>query len=316
VAATSLETTIQLAPPTPRSRGLFVDAALNLTPTDTSYQGRDRLGLGVQHTPWGTAPLRVGNLNCQADLLLVDPQLGAAFSDPDAFTVNDTNVEGATGDYGKGAALNSFDAVSTHPSFKLVDGLTCSVISFPDANSESFTSMSGRLQRRMRIYSSAAITYELVTGWASNGPSLTSEATTLTAAANVAKAAEEIEEHLAGVLYGNTGLVFIPPRLLAAAVAADWVIVEGGQLWTVTGHRVVSDAGHSGVEGPSAPGANEHWIFASGDIAYRVSDTMLLGDYSHETFNRASDLRERIAEAYCQLAFDPATVGATLTTVA
>lgn len=316
MAATALETTIQLAPPTPRSRGLFVDAALDISLSDTTYQGKDRLGLGVQHTPWGTAPLRVGNLNCQADLLLVEPQTGAAFSDPDNFTVNDTNVEGASGNYGKGAALNNFDAVAVHPSFKLVDGLQCSVISFPDLNSDSFTSMSGRLQRRMRTYSSAAITYELVTGWASGGPSLTSEAVTLTASTSMAKAAEEIEEHLAGVLYGNTGLVFIPPRLLAAAVAADWVVVEGGQLWTVTGHRVVADAGHTGVEGPSAPGANQHWIFATGDVAYRVSDTKLLGDYSHETFNRSSDLRERIAEAYAQLAFDPATVGATLTTVA
>lgn len=315
MVATALETTIQLAPPTPRSRGLLVDAALDLTVADTSSQGRDRLGLGVQHTPWGTAPLRVGNLNCQADLLLVNPQLGgAATSDP--FAVNDAAVEGSAGNYGKGAALNSFDAVAIHPSFKLVDGLTCSVISFPDANSESFTSMSGRLQRRMRTYSSAAITYELVTGWASGGPSLTSEAVTLTPAANMGKAAEEIEEHLAGVLHGNAGLVFIPPRLLAAAIAADWVVIEGGQLYTVTGHRVVSDAGHTGVEGLSGPGANQHWIYASGDVAYRVSDAMLLGDYSHDTLNRASNLRERLAEAYAQLAFDPATVCATLTTVA
>lgn len=314
MVATALETTIQLSPPTPRSRGLLVDAALDLTAADTSSQGRDRLGLGVQHTPWGVTPLRTGNLDCSADVILVSPPTGAAFDGAPA--VIDGNVEGSSGVYGKSAALGDFDATAVHPAFKIVDGLVCSTLSFPDANSDTFTSMTGRLQRRMRTQSSAALTFELITGWASNGPSLTSEATTLTASAGMVKAAEEVEEHLAEVLHGNAGLVFIPPRLLHYAVDVGWARIEGGQLYTATGHRVVADAGHTGVEGPSAPGAGAHWIFASGDVAYRVSDTMLLGDYSHDTFDSTTNLRERLAEAYAQLAFDPATVGATLVTIA
>jgi hypothetical protein len=308
VVATGRETTLQLPPAEPRSRGLFVDVAGRLSPEDTSYQGHDRLGQGVQHTPWGCAPLKTGNLDCSADVLLNGT--GPAFDAQDPPVVIGANV-----DTDKIPALLSFDALVEHPSFKVVDGLTCSTISFPDANSATYTGMSGRLLRRMRTLMSAALTGELVTGWASGGPSLTSEATTLAASANMTKAAQSVEGHLAAQLLGNRGVVFIPPALLHYAIEIGWVNVEGGALMTSTGHRVVSDAGHDGTLGPTTPAGGEHWVFASGDVSFRTSDTMLLGDGS-ETLNITTNLRERLAEAYAQLAFDPCPVAATLVTIA
>ena len=311
MAATGRETTIQLPAPEPRTRGLLVDVALPITVQDTTYQGHDRLGQGVQHTPWGIDPLRTGNADCIADVLINGD--GPAFDAADPPEVIDANVDGASGDYSKDLALLNFDALSLHPAFKLVDGLTCSVISFPDAGSASFTNMTDRLLRRMRTASSAAIMGELVNGFASNGQSF-SDVTPLTASANMLKAAEGIEGHLATVLQGNAGLVFIPPTLLHYAVDAGWVVIEGGQLYTATGHRVVSDAGH-GVGGPTVPAGGEAWVFASGDVSYRLSDTMLLGEGS-ETLVLNTNIRERLAESYAQLAFDPETLGATLVTTA
>ena len=307
MASTGRETTIQLPPPAPRSRGLLVDAAVSLSAEDTSYQGRDRLGQGVQHTPWGCAPLRTGNADCIADVLINGT--GPAFDTQDPPEVIDGNVDGSAGDYDKLTALLDFDALSVHPAFKIVDGLQCSTISFPDANSSSFTSMTGRLQRRMRTLTSAALMGELVTGWASNGPSLISESVLLSDVATVGAAASAIEDHLASTLLGNRGTVFIPPMMLHTAIDVGWVVIEGGQLYTATGHLVVSDAGHVATQGVDSGGGGGLWVYSAGDIAYRVSDTILLGEGS-ETLVLASNIRQRLAEAYAQLAFDPCPMAA------
>jgi hypothetical protein len=306
VASTGRETTIQLPPPAPRARGLLVDVAVQLAEGDTSYQGHDRLGQGVQHTPWGCEPLRTGNLDCSADYLIngSGPALDA-----------EGDLDPAAIDEDKTSAILSFDSVVTHPAFKVVDGLKCSTLSFPDANSESFTGMTGRVLRRMRTLMSAALMGELVSGWASSGPSLSSEAEVLTASTGISKAAERIEAHLAASLQGNAGVVYIPPSLLHLAVNIDWVRVEGGALHTVTGHKVVADAGHDGKRGPTDPANNVFWLFASADVCYRVSDTNLLGDGS-ETLDLYVNVRERLAEAYAQLAFDPCAVAATAVTIA
>jgi hypothetical protein len=304
VVATGRETTIQLPPAPVRPRGLFVDIATQLTETDTSYQGRDRLGQGVQHQPWGCAPLTTGNLDCSADLLLNGD--GPAFTDADPPVRIDANTT-----VGKDVAILGFDDVVVHPAFKVVDGLECSTLSFPDLNTGAFTGMTSRLQRRMRVLMSAALTGELVSGWASGGPSLSSEAVTLAASVDIGEAAEAIEAHLAETLLNLQGVVYLPPALVHHAVRVGWVRVDGGVLATATGHLVVADAGHDGSLGPSVPGAGQFWIYASGIPAYRVSDTMLLGEGS-ETLVLASNIRQRLAEAYAQLAFDPCPVGATL----
>jgi hypothetical protein len=295
VAATGREVTIQLAPPAPRSRGLLVDVATPLSADQTSKEGRDRLGQGVQHQPWGCAPLVTGNLDCTADYLIN--------GDGPALDGNG-DIIAANVDHFKYEAIRSFDDLVVHPAFKVVDGLACSTLSQPDLSSSSFTGITPRLLRRMRTLMSAALTGELITGYASMGPAFLTDAQVLSDAANVSAAAYAIEAHLAETLQGNAGTVFIPPALLHAAVDAGWVEISGNSLLTATGHKVVADAGHVATQGPDSGGGGGLWIYAAGDISYRVSDTVLLGEGS-ETLDISFNLRERLAEAYAQLAFDP-----------
>jgi len=309
VVASGIETTIQLPPAPARPRGLLVDVAYNLTTEDTSSGGRDRLGLGIQHQPWGCAPLLTGPVGCDTEVLLngQGPAYEEGLRGDDNLITENVSVT-------KDAAILGFDELVTHPAFKVVDGLECSTLSFPDLNTASFTGMTSRLQRRMRMLMSAALMGEMVSGWASGGPSLASEAVTLDPTSDMAEAGDVVEAHLAETLLNLQGVVYMPPALVHRAIDAGWVMVEGGQLRTATGHLVVADAGHTGELGPSVPGAGEFWIYASGVPAYRVSDTMLLGEGS-ETLVLASNIRQRIAEAYAQLAFDPCPVGATLVTI-
>jgi len=265
-----------------------------LSVEQTSYQGRDRLGQGVQHQPWGCAPLQTGNVDCDVDYLINGTGPGSIGGTVQSGNVTET----------KGSAVLDFDELINHPSFKVVDGLSCSTLSFPDATSPSFTGITPRLMRRMRTLMSAALMGELITGYASSGASLMSEAQVLPDAATIGDAASAIEDHLATTLLGNRGTVFIPPMMLHATVDAGWVHIEGNRLMTATGHLVVSDAGHVATQGPDSGGGGGLWIYAAGEICYRVSDTMLLGEGS-ETLDISTNIRTRLAEAYAQLAFDP-----------
>lgn len=298
MAATGREVTIQLPPPEPRSRGLLVDVAQTISADLLTVNGTDRTGQGVQHQPWGCAPLRTGNTDCTADYLIN--------GDGPALDGNGDPITANIDDF-KTTALLGFDAVVIHPAFKVVDGLTCSTLSQPDLSTSSFTGITPRLLRRMRMLVSASLTAELITGYASMGPSLMSEGEILPDAATVSAAAYAIEAHLALHLQGNRGTVFIPPALLHAAVDAGWVHIEGNRLVTATGHQVVADAGHVATLGPDSGGGGGLWIFAAGDIMYRVSDTKLLGEGS-ETLDISTNIRERLAESYAQLAFDPCPV--------
>jgi len=278
-----------------------VDSALRLPGADFTVDGTNRLGQGVEHNPWGCAPLKAGGLDCSADFLLNDD--GPAYD-------SSGNVISGNVDEGKGTALLDYDAVETHPAFKVVDGLQCGVISFPDDNTYG-AAMTNRLRNRMRTQMSAMLMFELVSGWASNGPSL-SQGTALGTVLSIDDAATVMEEHLAIEMHGNTGYVYIPPQLLHRAVNIDWVQIVNGRLETVTGHVVVSDAGHLGDAGPTAPSAGQFWMFTSGQVGYGLTDTMLLGEVSSDTWDSSTNVRQRLAEAYAQLVFDPCPTAAIL----
>lgn len=306
MAVTNLETTIQLDAPSPRPRGLLLDEATEISNAMLTYQGRSRLGLGVQQTPWGVDPLRTGNLDCSADYIIDNTGPGA--------DGNGDEITGNTEAGGKIAALLEGQSLVVHPAFKVVDGTTCSVMSFPDDTARN-ASMKDRLLSRMRTLMSATVAGELVNGWAATGPSFVSEAATLTASADIDAAAQEIEQHLADVLFGNQGFIHIPPRVLHQAMNIGWVRVEGSSLMTASGHVVIADAGYDGLEGPTTPAGGEVWIFASGAIEYKVSDTLLLGEGAgNETIDMGTNIRERLSEAYAQLAFDPTAMAGTILT--
>jgi hypothetical protein len=301
---------VQLPPPQRRSRGLLVDVAENMSAVMT-YNGRSRIGNGVIHTPWGCDPLLSGSAGpCDTDFLLNG-------DGPGYDAVWEYEQESAPGeqsanfDAGKATAIHAYPSTVEQPAFKVVDGLTCSTMSQPDDNQYG-ASMSNRLRRRMSVLMSGMLTSELITGWASGGISLSSEATVLTAATSMAEAGLEIEEHLRDTLQGQAGTVFIPPQLLHYAVEAEWVYRDGNRFYTQTGHSVVADAGHTGALGPATPSGGEFWLYAAGDIGYGLTDTILLGEVSSDTLDTSTNMRERLAEAYAQLVFDPCPVGAVI----
>jgi hypothetical protein len=320
VAATGLEVTIQLPPPAQRPWGLLVDVAHRIPAESLTYpgvnapasattgnarRGQSRLGLGVQHVPWGCAPLRRGNLDCSADYLI--NQSGPAVDEEgDLITANIDDT--------KASALIGYDEVTVHPAFKVVDGLQCSTLSFPDDTSRN-ASMVNRLQNRMRRMISHDLANELVTGFASGGPSLSSEAQELFPLfGGIHGAIATIEGHLGFALPASQGCVLVPPAILPALVDAGWVIVVGASLMTVTGHMVIADSGFYGGTGPGGvdSGLGEYWVYATSTIGWAVSDTRLLGDTTHDTLDVASNIRERLAEAYAQVAFEPCSVAAVL----
>jgi hypothetical protein len=311
VAQTGIELTIQLPPPEVRPWGLLLDVASQLPSLvypdlAANPQGRfpngntratDRLGLGVQHQPWGCEPLKRGNSDCNPEYLL-NGEGAAIDSQGDLVTAN-VDAE-------KSAALLGYEDLVVHPAFKVVDGVRCSVMSFPDDTSRN-ASMVNRLRNRMRVLLSNTVADELVSGWASGGPSLTSEATIVTPlGTGLAGAGAALEAALAASLHGATGTIHLPPFLVAAAIDSCWVHLINGRLVTSTGHVVAADSAYGASEVESGTVT----IFASGPVFYRSSDTTLLGDHSHDTFMRDSNIRERIAELRAQLAFDPCAVSA------
>lgn len=297
--ALGLEVPIQLPPPPRRPWGLLVDVAEQIPAESFVSDGHDRLGLGLQHVPWGCEPLHRGSADCSAEFLLNGD--GPAFdSEGEIIEANVTED--------KFPAIGSLDEIVIHPAFKVVDGLRCGVLSLPERSDTGFTGITARILNRMRTLVSETLTAELVDGWASGGPSLMSEAVVLPTGFSMASTAAYIEQHLANTLHGASGTVFIPPALLHVAVDAKWVTREGSRYYTRTGHVVISDAGHNPAQGPGTS-TDGFWIYASGPVHYRLSDTRLLGEGS-ETLDLHHNIRERLAEAWAQLAFDPCSVAA------
>lgn len=310
MVATAYAPVLTLPAQTPRPRGLLIGTATDLS-ADAGFlvEGTDRLGLGVKFQGWGCDPLLAGNSDCDAQRL---------------FTNAGSPVD-STGDYiddeglstvGKGAALNGFPDEQTQPAFLVVDGISCSTLSFPDINALG-VSGPNRIRARMRLLMSNMLTSELVTGWASQGNSLASTATSLTASTDMDEVAQRIEGHLAATLKGVQGTVVIPPTLLHQAIEADWVLLDNGALRTATGHKVIADSGYLGDPAdPSDAGPATFTIYAAPEVFYRVGPTRGVGwDVSSDTFDWETNMRDRLAEARAQLLFDSCAVGSTVLTL-
>lgn len=289
----NMEVPIQLPAPTRRSGGLFVDVAL---PLDTNFGGRDRLGAGVTHVPWGCDPMYLGN----AQICVVDGQT--------VESVEDGIDVGATDLVSKDNAIRDYPEIVVHAPFKVVDGLTCSSISFPDDTTPSM-SIGNRLRARMALQISKMMMIELVAAPVSGNISLTSEATSLTGASSVAAAAITIETWLASVLHNGVGAVVLPVGLLAAAIEADWV--NAATMTTVSGHRVIADAGFTGdPTDPASADPSSYSIFGMGLPAQAYSSPRILEVVSGASRVDISDnVVRQINEAYAQIAFDPCAVG-------
>lgn len=296
----SLEKVIQIPSLVRRNKGLLINAATELGVEALSQNAVNRIGFGATYVPHGCEQIRRGNIDCDTDWLLGE---GAP-------TLNEETGEYTGVEEGKTDAINAYPEVRVQRPFKLVDALKCSSFSMDLAE------MDARLTNRMAVQTSKLLTEELITGWASDGLSFSDEATVLSALSvasdgiPIQGVAYAIEQHLADTLHGAEGTVFIPPAFLAACINHGWVQFLDGEFMTATGHRVVADAGHSGLIGPVAPGAGEFWFFASGPIQYHVTDPILLGNTLDQMFDRHINLLERISEAMAIVVFDPCTVGA------
>lgn len=289
----NMEVPIQLPSPSRRSGGLFVDVAL---PIDTNFGGADRIGSGVVHVPWGCDPMYLGN----AEICMVDGET--------VVSVEDGIDVGATDLAPKDNAIRDYPGQVVHPPFKVVDGLQCGVLSFPHDTTPS-TSISNRLRARMALQISKMMMAELVAGAVSGGPSLNSEATALAAASSTGAAAITVETWLASVLHNGVGAVVLPVGLLAAAVEAGWV--NPSTMTTMSGHRVIADAGFTGdASNPTDATPASYSIFGMGLPGHAYSSPKILDVVSGSSHvDISDDTIRQISEAYAQIAFDPCVVG-------
>jgi hypothetical protein len=295
----NMEVPIQLPAPTRRSGGLFVDVA---TPIDTNFGGRDRLGSGVVHVPWGCDQVFLGN----AEICVVDGE--TVISGVDGIDV------GASDLVSKDNAIRPIPDQVAHPPFKVVDGLECGVLSMPHDTTPS-ASIGNRLRWRITTQLSKMMLAELVSGSVSGGPSLASEATPLTAATGVFGAAFHVETWLASVLHNAVGAIVLPVGLLPLAVESGWV--NAATMRTLTGHYVIADAGFTGdITDPTSATPATFSVFGMAIPGHAYSNPRILEVASGRSHvDITDDVIREIMESYAQLAFDPCSVGEVDTTL-
>ena len=290
----NMQVPIQLPAPTRRTGGLFVDVAVQL---DVELSGRNRLGSGVVHVPWGCDPMFPGN----AEICMASGELSVS--------VQDGIDVGASGLVSKDLAIRSYPDQVVHPPFKIVDGLECGSLTGPTADIRT------RLETRMDLQLSKMLMAEMVSGNVSGGVSLVSAGVNLPASSSVAMAAVRVESWLASVLHNGVGVVVLPVGLLAAASSAGWIDVN--TLRTRSGHYVIADAGFTGdPANPIDETPASYSVFGMGLPGYAFSDPKLLDVVSGSSNVSISDNMIRIiSEAYAQIAFDPCSVGETVVAV-
>lgn len=284
-----MEVPIQLPAPVRRTGGLFVDVA---TPISTEHGGRDRIGAGVVHVPWGCSSVNVGPSElCYSD---EEPATDGVLIDDEIRT--------------KDVTIRDFPAEVFHPAFKIVDGLKCSSLSFPH-DTTPVASIGNRLRSRASLQLSRMLTAELVAGIASSGPNLASESVPLTPMQDMEGAAAEVETWLARILFNGIGAVVLPVGLLAAAVKAKWVNPD--TLRTVSGHYVIADAGFTGdPTDPLALYPSSYSIFGMGLPGWASSSAQVLEVASGASHVDITDnIVRMLLEQYVQIAFEPCTVG-------
>jgi hypothetical protein len=296
---TNMEVTIQLPAPVRRSSGLFVNVADTL---DLTRDGTNRLGLGVNHIPWGCNEVFVG-----------PSELCLPTSPPSPVDPADQVLIG-TGYDDKQVVITDYPDVVTHPAFKVLDGLECSSISLPH-DTTPVAAIGNRLRWRIQLQMSKMLMAEWASGRASGGPSLASEDEVLSASASMAMAAVRIENFLAGALHNAVGVVVLPVGLLTHAVASGWVNKD--TLRTNSGHYVIADAGFTGdPTNPTDSTPGSYIVYGTGVPSYTSNSTALLEVASGASHVDITDnVISEIMEAYAQIAFDPCAVGSTVVTI-
>lgn len=197
--------------------------------------------------------------------------------------------------------------------------------------------LDGRTTRKL----SAAFAAELITGNASGGMSLSSQATAPTglafgsAATPVYNAFAVIESELARRLRGSQGTIHLPPGMLAEAVFHVELERRDGRWYTPLGNLVIADSGYLDPVQPDGGGgasaAGEDWIYASGPVRYRKTAPKPVDDgnigSTMTTYTGTEDIRSadyqsfrthndmvRFMDVHGIFQFDPCPVTAVLAT--
>ena len=187
----------------------------------------------------------------------------------------------------------------------------CSTIGKPD--------LEGRVRTLMSQVESAAIAREFWTGelaakavasssgtvkadWQATAHLASSSTTTLTSGAPVSlrRGIGMLEDALGDNQAGAPGCLHMRRSTLVAsgAALAGSLRVEGSQILTLTGQRLVADAGYPGT-GPNgaAPAAGQAWIYATSRPTISRSDVQIIGQPG-ERINRATNQVRTTAEEW------------------
>lgn len=290
--ATGAELDINAPAPEGRTRATLLSVAQRIPTSELSRSGTDRMIGGVTWLPW--------------------PDIAVNREEADCDTV-----------YNK--VPRALPEVAVQSAFLLWDSVKCSTAGMD----LSMLAQMASYGLEEEGFLSAQFAMELENATLSTGLDLVGSVAyppTIVAptAVGLDVAIARLETYLAttSLKPGMRGTIHLTPALLTLAAADDLIEFRGDVYRTATGHAVIGDAGHTGQETPqggSGPGADQAWIYATGDIWYGVSDMKGVttstdpdGGAVHIAHN---DLRP-LAERYGIIVFDPNTVAAALVSVA
>lgn len=271
-----------------RSRSTLLSVA-EVLPTDRD--GVDRLGAGVEWLPW--------------------PSIEPTHEEADCDTT-----------YSK--TVRSLPALAEQEPFLVWDRFECSTAGPPLSWLAEITARGIDDEG----FLSAQIAMELESGTHSGALDLTGEADVVAASAvGLDVALARLEDYLASASGagrpGMLGVIHLTPALLTIAVGDGLVEADSMGVWrTPTGHAVIGDAGHTGQVAPaagSAPGDDEAWIYATGEVWYAVSSLKGVtrsDDGDGGAVYVIKNKNQPLVERYGIVLFDPNTVAAALVTIA
>lgn len=267
--------------PKRRPFGTFSSAAERLDASRFSLGGVNRMLAGVTFVPWGN-------------------DVTAAVGDVDLCGAEDFT-----------SAVGRWPDTETQKPFSMWKGFECSSLSL----GLTVDTVAARSVELLSRVADAVFTRELVTGAASGGQSLSSEATRPLGNTATALAATfaGFDDYFDSVLGNDEGIVWVPSKVLGLAYAADLIVRDGDAWRTATGHKVVGDGGFGASVTPAggtAAAAGDTWVYASGPVAYGLMEPVAVGDGRQDTMVLSSNIRQVFAQGHGLLLFDPLTVGA------
>lgn len=181
-----------------------------------------------------------------------------------------------------------------------------------DAQGFSVIDFGGRARRQLEAATSKGMEYELWTATIKpTNPSLDAGATVLNSgvAVGVLEGFTMLAQALSNCAHGGRGMIHAPTFIV------DYVLAQHGMLYAVTGNRIVSqNRGDVLVSGSGYPGTGEDgaavspgqaWVYATGPVQYRLTETEVYPDNVQEAMRRSSNDIEYRAERTSLINFDP-----------